>query len=94
MVLAWTVYRNTPAGAFFVYNLPKWKSEPMEDHSELMERMRKYATFCNELKKTELRRGLDVIKKEIGPALREGAEALRSERVWSSTRKKNGDLQG
>lgn len=70
------------AGAFFITN-SKWRSEPMEDHSELRGKLREFAQLCNERKVT-----YELARQKIGPLLREAAEAIGSEdNVWGSAKK-------
>ena len=65
-----------PAGAFFVRNAPQWKAEPLEDYAELKGRLKEYAVICNDKKVT-----FEMAKKQIGPLLRDAAQAIAS--VWS-----------
>ena len=69
-----------PAGAFFIYN-SKWKSEPIEDHSDLRQRLRELAVLCNTSPK---KINSYFVNKKIGPLLREAADAIGAEdNVWS-----------
>jgi hypothetical protein len=77
-------------GAFFVYNAPEhWATEPMVDHRDLIKRLKDFAQLCNENKITH------SVRKELGPLLREAAEALKGEDdlfggTSTSTPKRNG----
>lgn len=73
-----------PTGAFFCYN-SKWKSEPIEDHSALRARLREFAQMCNDNRITPV-----IARKDIGPLLREAAQAVSGEdNVWGKS-KSNG----
>ena len=70
-----------PTGAFFIYNA-SWQSEPMDDHTSLRDRLRDFARKCNEGKVST-----GVAKKQVGPLLREAAEAIAAEdNLWGSIR--------
>lgn len=73
------------AGAFFVYNA-KWHRQPMEDHSELSRRLRQAAILCNDHKVS-----FEVAKRQIGPLLREAAQAVSNEdNIWGSSKHDKG----
>lgn len=74
-----------PTGAFFVYNA-NWKSEPMEDHTDLRNRLRAMAQAC-------------ASKQDVGPAdlakfaslFKEAAAAIDSaDSLWGTKVKTNG----
>jgi len=72
-----------PVGAFFVYN-SNWKTEPMVDHSELHAKLKKAIVRC-----TDGKVSTSVARKEIGPLLKEAAEAIsREDNIWGQTPKK------
>jgi hypothetical protein len=87
-----------PAGAFFIHNA-SWKSEPMEDHGTLRARLKDYAKMCNEFAESKvnnkvLRQQFLVARAELGPLLREAAEAISAEdNLWGSA-KPNGSAHG
>lgn len=73
-----------PAGAFFCFN-SKWKSEPIEKHDLLRERLREWAQKCNDNRVTPA-----MTRKEIGQLLRDAARALSNEDdIWSNAKKKS-----
>ena len=74
-----------PAGAFFVHN-SKWKSEPMEDHGTLRQRLKDFAQKCNDGKVST-----GIARREVGPLLREAAVAIGSEdNLWGTSKTTNG----
>lgn len=76
-----------PTGAFFCYN-SKWKSEPIEDHSALRQRLKDFAKMCNDNRVTP-----GIAYKEIGPLLRDAAQAVSGEdNIWGKS-KSNGAAQ-
>jgi hypothetical protein len=81
-----------PLGAFFVHNAP-WETDPMEDHFELRNRLRNFAMVCNN---TPRKVTFAVARSELGPLLREAAEAITVEdNIWSDPAKKtNGAAVG
>jgi hypothetical protein len=71
-------------GAFFLHNA-KWEMEPMQDYSELIQRVRKYARECSDGKDVNIH----VVRKELAPLLRETADAISSEQsLWSNYKHK------
>lgn len=74
-----------PAGAFFCYN-SKFKAEPIEDHSALRQRLREFAQMCNDNRITPV-----IARKELGPLLRDAAQAVSGEdNVWGKSKSSNG----
>ena len=77
------LYRRSlgyPTGAFFVYNA-KWVSEPMQDHSDLRNRLKEFAQLCNDSRVSAV-----IARQKLGPLLREAAEAIsRDDDIWGST---------
>lgn len=72
-----------PAGAFFIYNAP-WKSEPMEDHFELRNRLKQIAGVCA---RSPREITFHVAKQKLAPLLAEAADALTSEdNIWGSAK--------
>lgn len=81
------LYRRSlgyPTGAFFVYNA-RWKSEPMEDHTVLRNRLREQAKACatgKVVRKDEIQR--------LASLLREAAEAIDgADNLWGTKVKSN-----
>lgn len=74
-----------PSGAFFVHGA-QWKSEPMQDHSTLRQRLREFAQRCNDRQVTA-----GVAQKQLAPLLREAADAIGGEdNIWGAgTQKRN-----
>lgn len=73
-----------PSGAFFICNSP-WKSEPLDDRSELREKLRTFASECNNGKMSP-----KMVREKIGPLLREAAEAIRADdNLWRGSAKKD-----
>lgn len=81
-----------PTGAFFVYNA-NWQTEPMEDHTDLRNKLRSQAHACGNLQVGERRaNGTHVVMrdeiKRLGDLLREAAEAIdRSDNLWGTKAK-------
>jgi hypothetical protein len=74
-----------PAGAFFVFNAPQWRSEPMEDHSELRQRLKEFANTCTKSPRSIT---FSVAQKKLGPLLKEAAEAVQAEdNLWGASKK-------
>ena len=76
---------GTPAGAFFIYNSdrPTWQTDPIEDHSDLRERLSSMAQWASERHNKEI----VVDGKKIASLLREAAQALRrDDNPWSATK--------
>jgi hypothetical protein len=72
-----------PVGAFFLYN-GNWKSEPMEDHSDLRQKLRDAAFRCANNK---IRSHSEIA--ELASLLKKAAERLGSEgNIWGSSREK------
>lgn len=72
-----------PAGAFFCYNT-KWKTEPIEKHDLLRQRLREWAQRCNDSRCTPT-----MTRNEIAQLLRDAAQALSNEDdVWSNPKLK------
>lgn len=70
-----------PTGAFFCYN-SKWKSEPIEDHSALRQRLKEFAQMCNDNRVTPV-----IARKELGPLLRDAAQAVSGEdNIWGKSK--------
>ncbi len=66
---------GNPTGAFFVHNAkfkPRLDDEPMEDHSDLRQRL---ASFADKHSAQKISR--EVVQKQLLPLLREVAEVLR-----------------
>lgn len=65
-------------GAFFIDNA-NWKSEPIEDFTELRHRLQQYADRCS-TKPRDITSS--VMQKQIAPVLREAARALAEESLF------------
>jgi hypothetical protein len=78
-------FLSYPVGATFLYNSSKWKSEPMEDHSSLYQRLREQAKFCATSK--------SLSKQKIAglaSLLKEAADALSSDHnIWAGKPEEN-----
>jgi hypothetical protein len=73
-----------PAGAFFIHNA-NWKTEPIEDFTALRQRLKDLAAMCNGGRRVTF----EVAQKQIGPALREAAEAISAEdSLWGASKPK------
>lgn len=86
-----------PTGAFFVYNA-KWKTEPMEDHMPLRNRLRQQATVAARMPlpawgtaqtRQEVRKLFETVKEQAS-LLREAADAIDSgDNLWGTKVKTN-----
>lgn len=73
-----------PSGVLFVHN-SRWRSEPMEDHSDLCLKLKEFSSKCSNGKVST-----SVARKQVGPLLKEAAEVINREDNLFVSAKSNG----